>query len=198
MFKLIQFRPALAIAAAGALAGALTVAGTAAAATTAGHARAAGMPATHRAWHIYRGSAGHDSLSAAVANWPMFRAGPEHYGVSSETAIGTATAHSLAPRWTAPLGAPSYTSPAVATVGAPGRTLVYAGGDNHLFAYPAGGGSAAWTFKVASGVVETSPAVFAGVVYAGTTSGTLYALNAATGALLSGSAPGRPSWPPRS
>jgi len=199
MSKLIQFRPALATAAAGAaLAGAVTVAGlaaagAAAAATSTGHPHAAAVPASHPAWHSYRRRGeGHDPLSATFSNWPMFRAGPTHYGVSAETAISTSTAHSLTARWTAPLGTPSFTSPAVATVAALGRALVYAGGNNHLYAYPAGGGSPVWTFKVASGVVETSPAVYGGVVYAGTTAGTLYAVNAATGALMCSFSTGAP------
>jgi glucose dehydrogenase len=64
------------------------------------------------------------------------------------------------------------------------RALVYAGADNHFYAYPTGGGAAIWTYKLASGVVETSPAVFRNVVYFGSTSGTFYALNASTGALM--------------
>ena len=72
--------------------------------------------------------------TASAADWPMFRANPGHSGVSPETAISTTTAHSLTTRWTARLGTPSYTSPAVAT--SRGRTLVYAGAGNHFYAYP--------------------------------------------------------------
>ena len=64
------------------------------------------------------------------------------------------------------------------------KALVYAGADNHLYAYPAGGGAAVWTYKLATGVVLTSPAVSGGVVYFGSTTGTLYALNASTGARI--------------
>jgi outer membrane protein assembly factor BamB len=60
---------------------------------------------------------------------------------------------------------------------------VYAGSGNTFYAYPAAGGSPVWTYKIASGVIETSPAVYSGVVYFGSTAGTLYAVNAATGAL---------------
>lgn len=120
--------------------------------------------------------------TASAADWPMFRANPGHSGVSPETAISTTTAHSLTTRWTARLGTPSYTSPAVATSG--GRTLVYAGAGNHFYAYPAGGGAAAWRFTVPAGVVENSPAVAGGVVYFASTAGTIYALNASTGARM--------------
>jgi outer membrane protein assembly factor BamB len=120
--------------------------------------------------------------TASAADWPMSRANPGHSGVSPETAISTTTAHSLTTRWTAQLGIPSYTSPAVAT--SRGRTLVYAGAGNHFYAYPAGGGAAAWRFTVPAGVVENSPAVAGGVVYFASTAGTIYALNASTGARM--------------
>ena len=92
--------------------------------------------------------------TASAADWPMFRANPGHSGVSPETAISTTTAHSLATKWTARLGTPSYTSPAVAT--SRGRALVYAGAGNHFYAYPVRGGAAAWRFTVPAGVVERS------------------------------------------
>jgi outer membrane protein assembly factor BamB len=120
--------------------------------------------------------------TASAADWPMFRANPGHSGVSPETAISTTTAHSLTTRWTARLGTPSYTSPAVATTR--GRALVYAGAGNHFYAYPAGGGAAAWRFTLTAGVAENSPAVAGGVVYFGSTAGTIYALNASTGARI--------------
>ena len=190
MSKLIQPRPALAIAAVGAaLAGALAVAGTASAAPHSGAAHVAvraKLAGPNHARHVLGLRVGkrRGRLSASTFyNWPMFRAGANHYGVSAETAISTVTAPSLASAWTAKLGSNSYTSPAVVTVGSPGRALVFAGSGNSFYAYPASGGAPAWTYKAASGVIETSPAVYSGVVYFGTTSGTLYAVNAATGAL---------------
>ena len=93
--------------------------------------------------------------TASAADWPMFRANPGHSGVSPETAISTTTAHSLTTRWTARLGTPSYTSPAVAT--SRGKALVYASAGNHFYAYPARGGAAAWRFTLPAGVVETRP-----------------------------------------
>lgn len=183
MSKLIRPRPALAIAAAVALAGALAVAGTASAAPHPGAGHHAG-----RARPAGPGGAGQasrrHSASTTFYNWPMLRATPTHYAVSPETAISTATAPSLASRWTAKLGSTSYTSPAVATIGTLGKALVFAGANNHFYAYPASGGAPVWTYTLTSGVVETSPAVFAGVVYFGSTAGTLYAVNASTGALL--------------
>ena len=68
----------------------------------------------------------------------------------------------------------------MATIG--GRALVFAGGGVHLYAYPAGGGAPVWSYKLPTGVVESSPAVAGGVVYFGSTAGAIYALNASTGA----------------
>jgi outer membrane protein assembly factor BamB len=188
MSKLIQPRPALAVAAAGAaLAGALAVAGTASAAPHSGAVHVAvraKLAGPDRAGHAIRHHASRRRvLNTTFYNWPMFRAGAAHYAVSPETAISTVTAPSLASTWTAKLGSTSYTSPAVVTVGSPGQALVFAGADNHFYAYPASGGARVWTYTLASGVVQTSPAVYSGVVYFGSTSGTLYAVNASTGAL---------------
>jgi outer membrane protein assembly factor BamB len=181
-----QSRPALVMAAAGvAMAGALGIAGTASAAPLPGPARNAGMGRTlgaAGATHAGPGSRFTPGAGTGFTDWPMFRGNPGHTGVSPETAISTTTAHSLAARWTARLSTPSYTSPAVATTS--GKTLVYVGAGTHFNAYPAGGGAAAWSFPLASGVIEDSPAVVGGVVYFGTTAGTIYALNALTGARM--------------
>ncbi len=183
MSTLIRFRPALVTVAAGAaLAGSLAVAGTASAAPRSHVARAAPAARPSRAPGLARSAPGTRRLPRSIAafDWPMFRADPGHSGVSPETAISTTTASSLTARWTAQLGTPSFTSPAVATVG--GKALVYAGGGNHFYAYPAGGGAAVWSYKLPAGVVESSPAVAGGVVYFGSTAGAMYALNASTGA----------------
>jgi outer membrane protein assembly factor BamB len=185
MSKLIQqSRPALAVATAGvALAGALAVAGTASAASRSGGARDAGMAkplGTAGPTHAGPDSRRYPRAGTAFSDWPMFRADPGHSGISPETAISTMTAPSLTTRWTARLGTPSYTSPAVATSG--GQALVYAGAGSHFYAYPAGGGAAVWSYQLPAGVAENSPAVAGGVVYFGSTAGTIYALNASTGA----------------
>ena len=194
MSRLVQSRPVLAIAAAGiALAGALAVAGTASAAAYSGIAHHGGKARPAGSGRAGRGHGkGHHSLSTTFYNWPMLGAGPTHFAVSPETAISTATAPSLTARWTAKLGSISYTSPAVATIGSLARPLVYAGSGNHFYAYPASGTAPVWTYQLASGVVETSPEVFGGVVYFGSTTGTLYAVNASTGALLCSFSTGAP------
>ena len=178
-----QSRPALVAAAAGvAMAGALGVASTASAAPLSGAARDGGIARALGAAHAGPGSRFTPGAGSGFSDWPMFRANAGHSGVSPETAISTSTARRLTTRWTARLGIPSYSSPAVATVR--GRPLVYAGAGNHFRAYPVSGGAAAWSFTVPSGVVENAPAVAGGVVYFGSTAGTIYALNASTGARM--------------
>ncbi|HEV2377626.1 MAG TPA: PQQ-binding-like beta-propeller repeat protein [Streptosporangiaceae bacterium] len=132
---------------------------------------------------------GHGHAPARVgtfADWPMFRGDPLHSGVSADTTIGSANVHTLTAGWTATLGTSSFTSPAVATSASLGKALVYAGANGSFDAYPATGGTPVWTFKTGKGggAIETSPDVFQGVVYIASTAGTIYALNASTGALL--------------
>lgn len=126
------------------------------------------------------------AAGSGSADWPMFRENPAHVGVSAETAISSTTAGTLAAGWTASLGTTSYTSPAVATSAPLGQALVYAAGTSTLHAYRASTGAAVWSFGTGQGggAIDTSPAVSGGVVYVGSTVGTVYALNASTGALL--------------
>lgn len=179
MSKLIQSRPVLAAAAAGAaLAGALGLAGPAGAVT---------VPPPHlpvHLGHLPPAHREHRALPPVFSDWPMFRDNPSHTGVSPETGISTTNAASLTQTWAAKLGTTSDPSPAVVQDTTLGRALVYAGANNHFYAYPVGGGAALWTYTLPAGVVETSPAVFRGVVYIGSTAGTMYALNATTGALM--------------
>jgi eukaryotic-like serine/threonine-protein kinase len=123
------------------------------------------------------------AAASAFSDWPMFRANDDRTGYSTETAISTKTASSLTATFTKTLGTISYTSPAVATSTTLDEPLLYADANNKFYAFPAAGGKAVWIYKY-SGTVQDSPDVFDGVVYFGTLSGTLYALNASTGALL--------------
>ena len=165
-------KPALIMAAGVTLAGLCTMAGTAAAATRT-------APASHR------GTAGHPASrrAAGFANWPMFRGNVTHSGVSPEAAINITTASTLTAGWTASVGTAAFSSPAVVALKAlAGEPVVFVGGSNSFSAYPASGGAALWTFPVAK-AISSSPAVLNGVVYFASNDGTLYALNAATGAL---------------
>jgi eukaryotic-like serine/threonine-protein kinase len=167
-------KPALVAAAGAALAGLCTMAGTAGAATRT-------VPAAHRGTAPQAGPAARRQ-AAGFSNWPMFRDGPAHLGVSPETAISAATAGTLTAGWTATIGTSSYSSPAVVNLKALGGAVVFVGGSSSFSAYPASGGAPLWTFGV-SKAVDSSPAVYNGVVYFASANGTLYALDAATGAL---------------
>ncbi len=167
MLKLFPARPVLAAVAAGAaLVAALASVGPASAAVRPGDVRGAS--------------------ASAFSDWPMFRGDAGRTGSSPETAISTTTASSLTSTWTKTLGSKSYTSPAVATSATLGEALLYTDANNQFYAFPATatGGKAVWIYKYSGGTVEDSPDVFNGVVYFGTTNGTLYALDASTGALL--------------
>jgi eukaryotic-like serine/threonine-protein kinase len=168
----ILFKPALIMAAGAVLAGLCTMAGTAGAATR-------GAPASHRGTTARTGAR---QRATGFWNWPMFRGNLAHTGVSPETGISTTTASTLTAGWTASVGAAAYSSPAVVNLKALGKPVVFVGGSSSFSAYPASGGAALWTFPVAK-AISSSPAVLNGVVYFASNDGTLYALNAATGAL---------------
>ena len=161
-------------AACAALAGLCTMAGTASAATRTvptshrGTARAVVHTATRRA--------------TGFANWPMFRGNLTHTGVSPETGINTTNASTLTAGWSASVASASYSSPAVVNLKATGTPTVFVGGLGIFAAYPATGGAPLWTFPV-NKMVNASPAVLNGVVYFGSTDGTIYAVNAKNGAL---------------
>lgn len=116
--------------------------------------------------------------------WPMFGHDPLHSEVSADTAIGASAAPSLVKRWSKPLAsAGDQPSPSVAYNAALKRTLVYDvtyGGVASAFS--ASTGALVWQRTVGAKVFS-SPAVSGNTVYFGDNSGTLEALNAATGAV---------------
>jgi eukaryotic-like serine/threonine-protein kinase len=177
LFRSIPGRMSLA----GAVAGAV-LAGLLAGGNTAGAATRPGVVPWPRVF-----------ASGSYTDWPMFRADPGHSGVSPETAIGTATAKSLAAGWTATLGTSSYASPAVATSSALGEAVIFDGAGGKFYAYSALGGTPIWTFKTGKGGggVLAGPAVFDDVVYFATSVGTVWALDADTGAVLCSYATGQ-------
>ena len=131
MRSTIQSKPALIMAAGVALAGLCTMAGTAGAATNTvatSHRGTAAPASTQR-------------QATGFANWPMFRDGPAHLGVSPETAISSATASTLTAGWTATVGTASYSSPAVMYIKALREAVLFVGGSSSFSAYPASGGA---------------------------------------------------------
>jgi eukaryotic-like serine/threonine-protein kinase len=145
----------------------------------------AGRPSAPAAAHQALAGSQTGTQAGGFSDWPMFQGGPQHLGVSPETAISVTTAPDLTPGWTAPLGATgSYASPAVATSTSLGEALVYAGSAANFYAFSAASGSLVWQYSLGSGNVQASPAVFDGTVYVASSSGVVFALNASTGALL--------------
>lgn len=116
------------------------------------------------------------------ADWPQFHFNAARSGVTPETTIGTGNVSTLTTSWTAALGAASYTSPAVVQDSA-GTDLVYAGdASGELFAHNAATGAPVWSASLGTKPIQGSAAVYKGTLYIDTNAGTLYALNAVTGA----------------
>ena len=187
MSTLVQFRPALVMAAAGAaLAGSLAVAGTASAAPRSHVARTALTVRPSRAPGLARSAPGTRRSPRGIAafDWPMFRADPGHSGVSPETAISTTTASSLTARWTAQArhhpATPRPPWPRVAL----GEALVYVGRAAPPLRLPGG------PVAPRSGASSCPPGVVlsprlrwpAASCTSVSTAGAIYALNASTGA----------------
>jgi eukaryotic-like serine/threonine-protein kinase len=168
------FKPALIMAAGAVLAGSYTMAGTAGAAVRS-------APTSHRGT-VRPASHSIARRATGFANWQMFRGNLAHTGVSPETGITTANASTLTAGWSASVASASYSSPAVVNLKATGTPTVFVGGLGMFAAYPAAGGAPLWTFPV-NKMVNASPAVLNGVVYFASVDGTLYAVNAANGAL---------------
>jgi outer membrane protein assembly factor BamB len=117
-------------------------------------------------------------------DWPQLGFDGQHTGVTTETAIDVADAGSLGPQWQANTGASSYTSPAVAWVGAAGRRLVFVGNQTGVMgAYDAATGERVWYYK-APASIQSSATFSNGVIYFGASDEYLYAVNAATGNLV--------------
>jgi hypothetical protein len=121
---------------------------------------------------------------AAADTWPMFGHDPLHSEVSADTAIGASTAPSLVKRWSTRLASTEdQPSPSIAYNATLKRTLVYdVTYTGVASAFRASTGALVWKRKVSS-KVYSSPAVYGDTVYFGDNSGTLEALNAATGAV---------------
>jgi eukaryotic-like serine/threonine-protein kinase len=125
------------------------------------------------------------SPSAAQAGyWPMFHLDPSHSGVSTETGISASGMASFGLLWhSPPIGAPSYSSPAVVYDKTLKRALVYLGSTNGAVdAYSTRTGRRVWRYMTGN-QVTSSPAVYGGSVFIGSGDGYVYKLNGATGAL---------------
>jgi outer membrane protein assembly factor BamB len=123
------------------------------------------------------------SRPAAGDLWPTFGHDPLHSGVSSDTTIAASAAAGLTQRWSASLSDIAQSSPAVAYIAKLRETVVYeVTTTGAVSAFDAESGALVWQRSVGA-TVSSSPAVYEGTVYFGTASGTVEALNAATGAV---------------
>jgi len=133
------------------------------------------------------------NLLSPLEDWPKYRRDLSNTGRSLESAISSRNVARLDLKWQFDTGAKISGSPAVATAG--GIRTVYIGnwaGD--LVAVNADSGAQRWRFTIekvgtvctttARCRIASSPAVANGIVYFGTETGHVYALNAATGALV--------------
>jgi outer membrane protein assembly factor BamB len=135
---------------------------------------ASAVPGTHF-FTVVGQQSGIDQLIGFVVqtNWPQFHNGPHHHGYNrTENALSAANVGSLQMRWSAITGTVAYSSPAIVN-----DVLYIAAGP--LYAMHASTGEILWT--VDAGGFGGSPAVAAGVVYAGSSDYNLYAFDAATG-----------------
>ncbi len=122
-------------------------------------------------------------------DWATFHHDGAHGGVSSDAAIGASTAPGLTNKWTQFVGGgsvgtgPVEASPAVVYNSQLNETLVFDGSVGDVFsAFDAATGSVVWNATL-GGPVVASPAVDGDTVYVPVVNGTLYALDATTGAV---------------
>lgn len=119
--------------------------------------------------------------TSVVDDWPMFHHDITHSGVSAETTIGASNAASLGVDWEANTGGSVISSPAVVYNAGLAKRVVYIGNKKTLSAYDAATGNRLWYY--ATGRVTSSPAISGNVVYVGSATHYLYAINATTGKL---------------
>jgi outer membrane protein assembly factor BamB len=124
------------------------------------------------------GAAAHPAVSAS--DWPMFHHDPAHLGVSPDTGISATTASKMKIAWQAHLGGGIFGSAAVVANATLGKTLVYVAGGRNLQAVNAQSGAIVWTFS-APALIDSSPAVFNGVIWVGSLNHSIYSVDATTG-----------------
>jgi outer membrane protein assembly factor BamB len=132
------------------------------------------------------------TVTSPQEDWPKFRRDLANTGRSRESLINARNVARLATKWEFDTGKKVSVSPAVATVG--GVRTVYVGNwQGDFFAVNADTGVERWKFTIPGGGptctvsnqcrITSSAAVANGVVYFGTATAEVYALDAATGTL---------------
>ena len=134
------------------------------------------------------------TLQSKAEDWPKYRRDLLNTGYSAETGISSATVSSLKLKWRFPAGGRVTGTPAVVTIA--GKSMVFFGTWRGVFyALNAVTGTQIWKYSIPALVptpfcasmpsgceITSSAAVTNGIVYFGSRSGSLYALNATTGA----------------
>ena len=120
--------------------------------------------------------------TAAVEDWPMYGHDPLHSGLTTDTGLDANNAASMKLQWQANLGEAINASTASVFNSTLNKQLVYvAAKGGTIAAVDASNGDRVWSFRAAADV-NSSPAVFRGVLYIGSSDHKLYALDATTGA----------------
>jgi outer membrane protein assembly factor BamB len=122
------------------------------------------------------------STTASADTWPMFHHDHGHSGLSADTAIGAASAHTLGVGWEQNLGDATYASPIVGHVASINRDLVFVGNNAGVMsAYDDHSGARRW-WHATGAAINSTAAYASGRLWFGSSDHNLYALNAATGA----------------
>ena len=120
--------------------------------------------------------------AAAPGDWPQFRFGPRHLGVSpDETILSTANVDDLGKAWSTPIPSAMHSSPSVV-----GDRVFVGALDGKLYAADRESGEVVWSHPddaLPGDTVWTSPAVGGGRVFfaANRPSSVVYAMDAETG-----------------
>ena len=127
------------------------------------------------------------ALVAAANDWSTFRHDREHTGLSPETGLGAALAGNLHLAWSANLGTSSYSSAAVVFNSVLGKRVAYIGNSNGLMtAFDADSGTVIWNTQIGpvGNAIQTGMAVDGDVLYFGSKTHSMYALQASTGNVI--------------
>lgn len=120
------------------------------------------------------------TTGVTATDWPMFHHDANHLGATPDTAVSATAAKRMKVAWRAHVGGGIFGSAAVVFNATLGKSIVYVTGGKNLQAYDAKTGAPVWTFT-AHGLIDSSPAVYNGVVWVGSTAGSVYSVNATTG-----------------
>jgi outer membrane protein assembly factor BamB len=115
-----------------------------------------------------------------ASDWPMFHHDPLHSGTTPDAAVNATSTSRVKVAWQVHIGGGVFGSAAVVRNGTLGKSIVYVPGGRNLEALNAQTGGLIWKFT-APALIDSSPAIYNGVVWVGSTNGFIYSVNATTG-----------------